>query len=185
MRSLPPQFLLPAWSTRQLAKAVKQRNRTVHSNPPPSDQRAPFAGRTQDSNEDAKRPGTSLFELLFPEETVVNKRPVEKQLGRLPVFKWDQSSTEKASTKETNHGGMRDDGNMSRRFAPLHQPTENIEAGRRVSKEKVSAGRTSVLILGAASKTLEESDFFRLSPKGEHIEGWTSGITKGMGKHTH
>jgi hypothetical protein len=36
-----------------------------------------------------------------------------------------------------------------------------------------------LLILNACSTNLEESDFFRLGPRGEHIEGWTSGIVKG------
>jgi len=37
-------------------------------------------------------------------------------------------------------------------------------------------GKASVVLLNCASKTLEESDFFRVSPRGEHIEGWTRSI---------
>ena len=47
-------------------------------------------------------------------------------------------------------------------------------------EDAVQRREASVLILNCASKTLEESDFFRLSPKGEHIEGWTSGIIKSV-----
>jgi hypothetical protein len=47
-------------------------------------------------------------------------------------------------------------------------------------EEEKQRQEASVLVLNCAGKTLEESDFFRLSPKGEHIEGWTSGIIKGM-----
>lgn len=47
------------------------------------------------------------------------------------------------------------------------------------SGEVISRRETSVLVLSNASKTLSRSDFDRLIPKGEHIEGWTSGIIKG------
>ena len=36
-----------------------------------------------------------------------------------------------------------------------------------------------MLILSAASKHLEESDFMRLGVQGRHVEGWVSGIVKG------
>jgi len=36
----------------------------------------------------------------------------------------------------------------------------------------------AILILGRASGTLLESDFYRASPQGLHIEGWATGITK-------
>ncbi len=36
----------------------------------------------------------------------------------------------------------------------------------------------AVLILSCASRTLAMSDFIRLSPRGEHIEGWTSGLLR-------
>jgi hypothetical protein len=38
----------------------------------------------------------------------------------------------------------------------------------------------AVLLIAALPKNLEESDFFYLSPKGEHIEGWRSGLIKGI-----
>ena len=36
----------------------------------------------------------------------------------------------------------------------------------------------TVLVFTCASRTLALSDFIRLSPQGEHIEGWTSGIVR-------
>lgn len=44
-----------------------------------------------------------------------------------------------------------------------------------VSKKKLP----SVLLLSCAMKSLEETDFFRLNPRGDHIENWTSGIIGG------
>jgi hypothetical protein len=41
----------------------------------------------------------------------------------------------------------------------------------------------SVLVLNCAPSSLAESDFFRLGPKGNHIQGWTSGIIKGNANH--
>lgn len=40
-----------------------------------------------------------------------------------------------------------------------------------------------MLILSAASKHLEESDFMRLGVQGRHVEGWVSGIIKGETAH--
>ena len=37
----------------------------------------------------------------------------------------------------------------------------------------------TVLVLNAASASLLESDFFRLSPQGRHVDGWARGIVKG------
>lgn len=37
-----------------------------------------------------------------------------------------------------------------------------------------------MLVLSAASKNLMESDFLRLGVKGRHVEGWVSGILKGI-----
>jgi hypothetical protein len=47
--------------------------------------------------------------------------------------------------------------------------------------KKMEAG----LLISCLSKTLEETDFFRLGPKGDHIENWTSGITRGESISTH
>lgn len=59
------------------------------------------------------------------------------------------------------------------------EDTTQIPVRRTVRKEVTSHREITVLILSNASKTLTRSDFDRLSPKGEHIEGWTSGIIKG------
>ena len=57
------------------------------------------------------------------------------------------------------------------------------EAGKTATQEVDSPPEsehtyTDVLVIHRASKTLEETDFYRMSPKGRHIEGWTNGIVK-------
>lgn len=44
---------------------------------------------------------------------------------------------------------------------------------------KLEPGAT-VLVLNNASRSLVESDFYRLAPQGRHVEGWAGGITKGL-----
>ena len=39
-------------------------------------------------------------------------------------------------------------------------------------------GEPAVLVLSAASPSLLPSDFYRLAPKGQHMEGWASGIAR-------
>lgn len=36
----------------------------------------------------------------------------------------------------------------------------------------------TVLVLSNASRSLVESDFYRLAPQGRHVDGWAGGITK-------
>lgn len=37
----------------------------------------------------------------------------------------------------------------------------------------------AVLVVSCASRSLAESDFYRLAPQGRHVDGWAGGITKG------
>ncbi|KAK4148647.1 hypothetical protein C8A00DRAFT_38779 [Chaetomidium leptoderma] len=48
---------------------------------------------------------------------------------------------------------------------------------RAEAKKEEKADKT-VLILNCASRSLVESDFYRLAPQGQHVTGWASGITK-------
>ncbi len=36
-----------------------------------------------------------------------------------------------------------------------------------------------MLVVKGASKSLLESDFYRLAPQGQHLDGWAGGIHKG------
>lgn len=87
----------------------------------------------------------------------------KKKLDKLPVFSWMEDFKEQEMSNEN--------GGKWNQTQPLSTVT-----GTRTSIRDVAS--QSVLVLNCALHSLEESDFFRLSPKGEHIEGWTSGIVK-------
>lgn len=58
--------------------------------------------------------------------------------------------------------------------------SDHAQNGASPSEPLVSRLRdtATVLVFSCASRTLALSDFIRLSPQGEHIEGWTSGIVR-------
>ncbi|QSZ31072.1 hypothetical protein DSL72_000633 [Monilinia vaccinii-corymbosi] len=129
------------------------------------------------------KPPTSLFEELFPEEKEKSHTPSfslpstrhkhkppppQPPFSKLSPFDWT-TNIETFSEAE-----------VRRRAAEKERRDWNLVGKEQGREEEDAAQRreASVLILNCASKTLEESDFFRLSPKGEHIEGWTSGIIK-------
>lgn len=59
--------------------------------------------------------------------------------------------------------------------------TKLPRSGTKIEQEDEKKRReAAVLVLNSASKRLEESDFFRIGHKGVHIQGWTTGIIKGM-----
>ncbi|PQE24271.1 hypothetical protein CJF31_00002507 [Rutstroemia sp. NJR-2017a BVV2] len=195
-RALPPPFLLPSWTARQLAAVFTQQRRTVY--------RTPSHGRSK-SNHKNKNKGVeglfgprkeeykvpraaapkSLFEELFPEERVEVKsedKPTpkkRKQLDKLPTFQWqeDTLSQSPGGLREQQQRELkREQAQWGMSVEPLHLSPATLERIRQLEEQE--RREASVLVLGSASKTLEESDFFRLSPKGQHIEGWTSGIIK-------
>lgn len=133
----------------------------------------------------------SLFEELFPEENRQRDdavRRAEERLHKLPAFEWDLDErldeswkTERERRKERLHT-IPSRENVSAylgetRWSPVAGAQET-----RVHKQNLEYNRRrepSVVVLSGVSKHLEESDFFRVGPKGNHIEGWTSGILKG------
>jgi hypothetical protein len=125
------------------------------------------------------KPSASLFEELFPEESETKKGSERKMVEKLPAFEWDDApeidwneTVESLAEGRKNH---------------FETPTAPTQTGMQIPGEVKRAVRSelSVLVLSCASKTLEESDFFRLGSKGQHIEGWTSGIIKGTIPSTH
>jgi hypothetical protein len=131
----------------------------------------------------------SLFDELFPEERhtkTPEQRLVEHRLDKLPAFNWspeiniddyDEEHTQSEPEQDPFHQiPQRRPSNSATQYTPVSSPPL-----ARPSREQDQAlsGRESILVLSACSKTLEESDFFRLSPKGQHIEGWKSGLLKG------
>jgi hypothetical protein len=225
-RSLPPQFLLPAWSARQLAgaHAVLQQhqracksddtnkenirfnwksnkspssspnNKTTNTNPNSSPELRPnsstYVRRIYNPRPrpgPAKTSALSLFEELFPEESEAKQRAEERRekLGRLPAFDWKRTTPRDDVKQAAERKKLQEE------FKSLPSQTSNglrvePQQARYLSEREAEEGErrrrreASVLVLNSGMKTLEESDFFRLGPRGEHIEGWTSGIIKGL-----
>jgi hypothetical protein len=114
-----------------------------------------------------------LFDQLFPEERSKQDNERESNI-KLPPFQWDEGfdSRREETRKEEGQRIPRWTGRQKEPFREQVTPPPNHQWERH-------KGKASVLILNCASKTLEESDFFRVSPRGEHIEGWTRSIIKG------
>ncbi|RDL31429.1 uncharacterized protein BP5553_09638 [Venustampulla echinocandica] len=171
-RALPPQFLLPAWNVQQLALAFQQRaHKSDSATEKPQSRAAPNA--------------FSLFEELFPEEDKARPKSSDKKADKLPSFGWKGL---KAAVPDV----ARNDRNRASRSILLRQddefvPQQSPESQRVEGSGGMQRTKASVLVLNCAMNSLEESDFFRVNPRGEHIEGWTSGIIKvipGRDNHT-
>lgn len=114
----------------------------------------------KDRNRRPRPPQLSLLEELFPDEAYntngnsVNAQRTERELPRIPLPEVDEL-----------FGDFQDDLGLHRR-----QPS-------RVTKEAAADAfrrqQLAVVTLQIASKSLVESDFRRLAPKGKHIDEWT------------
>ena len=218
-RSLPPQFLLPAWSARQLASAhavLQQQQRACKSEDTSSTRNkeyirfdwnrdSPSTGPSSISNikqtpvvspRAAKPSALSLFEELFPEESEAKQRAEERsgklgKSGRLPAFDWKIKTLGDGIKQKVERKKLQEEFKSLQSQVPSGLRAEPQQA-RYLSNKQAEKGErqrrreSTVLVLNSVMNTLEESDFFRLSPKGEHIEGWTSGIIKGrLSFHCH
>lgn len=175
-RTLPLRFLLPAWSSRQL-KHVLQKFYTFDNANKQTTPRRRAKSRTPAIL--SNTPTKSLFEELFPEEGGIRRNIDEPKLEKLPPFRWNDTfgSAEAASAE-------RDAPQVG---SSLLQVSRDIHASEKIQRtpqmdqeDEKRRREASVLVLNNASKKLEESDFFRISLKGTHIEGWTNGIIKGI-----
>ena len=105
----------------------------------------------------SRHQGLSLFEELFPEEV---KRPsdldrqssvLDQQIPRLPPPDLDDVDEQE---------NLRDDRNRSGKLT------------KAASKAALRRWDIAILVMQRASKSLDESDFRRIAPKGQHIEDW-------------
>lgn len=138
-----------------------------------------------------KTEALSLFDQLFPEERHTKspeQREAELRFDKLPAFNWTpEINIEKPAVKPEKQDTYYQ---IPRRNASSGFPLSNDHVSVRKARETMrrttdeqdwlqsNDGEKGILVLNACSKTLEESDFFRLSPTGQHIEGWKSGLLK-------
>ena len=107
-------------------------------------------------------------------------------MEKLPAFNWTVD-TGKLEVQERRHEEAREQSKWKYQTIPGLKSRPRTVQDRTIQPEKqkedesrASRRRASVLVLQGCSKTLEESDFYRVGPKGNHLESWTSGILKGM-----
>ncbi|KAH7317641.1 hypothetical protein BKA65DRAFT_541676 [Rhexocercosporidium sp. MPI-PUGE-AT-0058] len=143
--------------------------------------------QSMDQEPQAESEGLSLYEELFPEEALARQtreKKARERLEKLPAFNWAVETTE-LDMQERKQEEAR------KQTREKFQTIPGLKFGRRTVQERTvlsakqeqdesstSRRRASVLVLQACSKTLEESDFYRVGPKGNHIESWTNGILK-------
>lgn len=147
----------------------------------------------------------SLFDELFPEESQARRKrekAAETRLDKLPAFNW-KSTGGVANEEEFLRAQKRPHSKKNRivQYTTIPQRADPVEKDvvqytltrvenrldkndiqhlrKFLERESLAATLPSLLVMNACSKNLEESDFFRLSSKGKHIEGWASGVIKG------
>ncbi|KAI0396286.1 hypothetical protein F5Y17DRAFT_456225 [Xylariaceae sp. FL0594] len=158
-------------------------NTTSNDNDNDTDVTQPPGQSVLPTPEAAKKEKKSLFEELFPDEAKKLAKAKLKRESELdpdpdaPRNSWaaqlfeepprpGQSLLEELGDEDLeddDEEGEREEGSLPTSTAP-----GTSESNRGLA----------VLVLAAASKHLNESDFMRLGLKGKHLEGWTGGILK-------
>jgi hypothetical protein len=172
LKGLPrAQLFLPAWTARNWA-AVQQRASKSSSREPNGESQPPN-GHT-----------LSLFDELFPEESKESHkvkrsptiiRDTKSPVRRVESVKQAKPTESPPAFKLVKHITLKDK-------PPLFPPDVQNESSQITGGDQLQFPEyrdAHVLVLSNASKSLSLSDFLRLSPKGEHIDGWASGIIKG------
>ncbi|RYP26484.1 hypothetical protein DL768_011718 [Monosporascus sp. mg162] len=150
----------PRW-TAPLASAGKKK---LHgsSNPGQNDdeQPVPDAAHAQGQQQQKPKKKISLYEELFPDE-----RHARQPLDDTRHSRWASQLLEgPPRVLDVPEGGI-----AGIAADPRPDPAAIAPAVPRAR---------CMLVLSAASKNLMESDFLRLGVKGQHVEGWVSGIVK-------
>jgi len=126
----------------------------------------------------SRQPPKTLYEELFPEEkeASVPSSPQPQSKIVIKPFEWNKGLVgrwDHFNTKEGLEKYPPVETEIAVSGAPDFDPYEVEQAYQNVLQPVAVA-------LEGVSPNLEESDFFRITPKGAHIEGWTSGIIKGI-----
>ena len=119
---------------------------------------------------------SGLFELLFPEEsktveaaTFTKAELVWKGQQTFGLDKLDDSKIRTPSVSEPTAADSE-----SHKHA-----IDDLDSQKRDHAKSLKRQNASVLVLANVSKSLSESDFMRLAPRGLHIDTWASGILQG------
>ena len=182
-RLLTPQSVLPQWDTavRPAATSVPA---SLHTGEHPR--------RSKGTQSPAARASgsTSLYKKLFPEADLRPKKPAKppkrdnlssRGPSRTSIIrdlkKWDW----KGEPRPFRSKNLEEQTPLFEE-RPIPKQEEERKAGLdsvSCSEEQESYNGPSVLVLSTASKSLLESDFYRLGRQAKHLDGWASGIVKG------
>lgn len=146
LRLTPLQLLLPRCGLRQSISLHWVQNRKVTK---------------EASTAKPQKHQLSLFEELFPEEIdnhkshQVGSRSKEEPIPRLPLPNVDE--VDRPYQDDRTEGQVQHDG----------IPREDF-----MERDSLRQWNLAVLVIRRASKSLVESDFRRIAPKGQHIDDW-------------
>ncbi|KAI0857880.1 hypothetical protein F4860DRAFT_331955 [Xylaria cubensis] len=164
---------------RPLLRSVAAAWRPATTFPAHGDSRSNSSSTTSDGDGDGDqhgasssaalpRPKPSLFEQLFPDEAKKSRAKIKRASdANAPNNTWvsqlfaDENEPPRLAVPEEL---LQNEGDV-----PVQETSEPWDPALRAK---------GMLILGAASKSLVESDFLRLGMKGKHVEGWVGGIIK-------
>ncbi|RYP05062.1 hypothetical protein DL765_009957 [Monosporascus sp. GIB2] len=169
----------PRWTV-PLASAGKKKLHGSSSNPGQNDdeQPVPDAAHPQDQQQQQREPKKekiSLYEELFPDE-----RHARRPLDDTSYSRWaSQLLEEPPHILDVPEGGIAGIAADLGRDSAATTPNDAAAAASPSPAPAPAVPRAKcMLVLSAASKNLMESDFLRLGVKGQHVEGWVSGIVK-------
>lgn len=136
--------------------------------------------------QDQPKETMSLFQELFPEESKTRQaaiRLAEERLDKLPAFEWDMDENFDQNWQSERQEKKAKLYEIPSRTEPTDTSPQPIRYTTTIPLREETSIRTrrhepSVVVMDGLSKYLEESDFFRIGSRGNHIEGWTSGILK-------
>ncbi|RYO88694.1 hypothetical protein DL766_004426 [Monosporascus sp. MC13-8B] len=125
----------------------------------------------QQQQREPKKEKISLYEELFPDE-----RHARRPLDDTSYSRWaSQLLEEPPRILDVPEGGI---AGIAADLGPDPAATTPNDAAAAAFPAPAVPRARCMLVLSAASKNLMESDFLRLGVKGQHVEGWVSGIVK-------
>ncbi|KAK4204198.1 hypothetical protein QBC40DRAFT_345766 [Triangularia verruculosa] len=118
------------------------------------------------TNHKPKSAKPSLYDVLFP------KAPTPKPTTASPS---NRNTTSPKDDPEPPRISLQDDDELGEWMKQLHFTF--LHDSNKTDTQDQKADVPTVLIL-SAPRDLQESDFYRVAPQGQHVQGWTSGPDK-------
>ncbi|RYP81245.1 hypothetical protein DL769_002075 [Monosporascus sp. CRB-8-3] len=175
LRTVVASAVWPRWTV-PLTSAGKKLHGSRNPGQNDDEQPVPDAAHPRDQQQQ-KPKKISLYEELFPDE-----RHARRPLDDTHHSRWaSQLLEEPPRVLDVPQGGI---AGITADPGPDPAATTSEDAAAAAAAAASASPTPAVprarcmLVLSAASKNLMESDFLRLGVKGQHVEGWVSGIVK-------